>query len=203
MINKYFSPGLSPLNNDNLIENSSHYDIKILNNTGDSSLTLTHSITPINEPMISRKHEIFCDASSMESNEMNLTAWDGKKNELLVEINKDYPSRKYFKIHFKDCLKQNSIFKYSFSFNWKQMFPSKEEYFKLKKINGKSSFCLHYPKSWSMLFLKAEYESETDNSKPVILTKKKPKIKGEFKIEECNLDEVDVNSSVIISWNRK
>ena len=83
MIHKYYGEGLSPLNSGNLIENFIHYDIKILNNAGDANLTLTHSITPVSQPMTSRKHEIFSDVSSMESKEMNLMAWDGKKNELL------------------------------------------------------------------------------------------------------------------------
>ncbi len=203
MIKKYSSETLPLFSNKLVKEDAVRYEIKILNEIGDMILTKTISLTALRHALSHWSHEVFCDTSSMQVTEMDLLAWDNDKNELHIEMVRDTPNKKRFKIHFRESIDQNDSITYSFSYLWKNFFPSKEEYFKIRKTSTNTSFCIHFPADWTIRYLKAESDNDNEDEHPIALQKKNTRSEGSFRIEEYAFKEAELNSAIIISWNRK
>ncbi|UEG54037.1 nucleotide-binding protein [Mucilaginibacter daejeonensis] len=203
---KKFVPGsnqtLPQFNLSKIKENSAKHEVKILNDQGDALITKTLNFTVIEDSVSDRAHGLFCDTFPMSWEEIDLKAVDSAGNRLHIDIERDSPNRKSFKITFKNCIYKGKSIEYSYSYFWKKVFPQKSEYFTFKMAAPKTSFVLHYPSDWTIQFIKAEQNLDGVMNKNIRIENQLTQTLDGFIYEEYAFDTESYNAEIKVSWKR-
>jgi hypothetical protein len=138
----------------------------------------------------------------MSYTDICLTATDKAGNKLYIDLERDSPNRKTFKIHFKKCVYKGEFIEYSYSYFWKKMFPQKTEYFTIKMTAPETNFILHYPEHWVIQFIKAEQNFDGTMHRNIRIENKLTQTNDGFVYDEYSFDTTTLNTEIRVSWKR-
>jgi len=191
----------------NVTDLNVQYDIQILNDHGDALIAKKIFFKVNANELPERKHTIFSDTSSQEFDEIQLVAWNEKRE--ILDIDRDRAlekdRKKFFAVKFDRALYRNDEYTYYIKFEWKRFFNREGSFFKVKISSDKVIFNIIFPsyrKLNNLLCIKKGHDEDEEEIKELDLGKVKissyssafQNYKLEFKkLEPAKWNTIEIN----------
>lgn len=121
------------------------WKLDIKNSSGGAIIT-KDMVLSANRPVKRRFHKVRSDDNPMMWDwESDIRAWDGNGTELKVIMQMDHGTKKEFDIEFDNELKPGEDYKYTYEYEWDNLFPYDEEYFESVGLAKEVRFEINFP----------------------------------------------------------